>query len=650
MKRVKARGLDASDLSGVAGGRTAARDGAAATVLLVGFDAAASDGLRSRLAGDADVLAAPSAEEGLELLSARRVTVLCVGEQLSAAGARRFLDRAREGSAGDLRHDVVLAAGSDLELFQDLVDGERLYYLTPRPPSLADVAAILESALERHRAPVGSRVPVETDWALGARSILELVGRLAMETRLDRAAASIAEEAGRLLRADTADCLIYDPVDETLWRPRVNVGERDGEREDDRDSAAAGLVGFVARTGRAIQLARIGADPRHDPDADNDHGSPDERFLAMPIASGDQALAVVAARRRPSQPPFSESDVHNLELFARHVAPVFGRLALERQLDERSVGSPGVFRRDAVEHHAAGLSDRGQPLQISPGWNRWVFRLLICVFVAAVLFALLGSIHEYASGPALVRLGDRLDITARSTGSVAAVMVEAGQSVSAGQLLARFHSRQEAAELERIDKEFELGLVQRLRDPTDVGISRALSSLRAQKQLAEARLEERSVRAPRAGIVSDVRVHPGQHLLPGEVIVTLAGEGSEPGIFALLPGHYRPLIRPGMALRLELTGYRYSYQHLTVESIGSEVIGPAEARRFLGAGIGDAVPLSGPVVWVRARLPVASFESDGRIYSYHDGIQGTAEVRVRSERLLPALLPGLKGLLGGSHD
>ena len=83
---------------------------------------------------------------------------------------------------------------------------------------------------------------------------------------------------------------------------------------------------------------------------------------------------------------------------------------------------------------------------------------------------------------------------------------------------------------------------------------------------------------------------------------------------------------------------------LTVESIGDEVVGPAEAKRFLGPGIGDAVPLTGSVVFVTARLPAPSFEADGRTYAYHDGILGTAEVRVRSEKVLFALVPALRAL------
>lgn len=317
-----------------------------------------------------------------------------------------------------------------------------------------------------------------------------------------------------------------------------------------------------------------------------------------------------------------------------------------------------LFRREALEHHARGLRDEGSLLRISPSWTRWAYRLLLLVFAAAALFAVLGSVHEYAAGPAVVRLEGHSEVTAKLPGIVTAVEVEAGQRVAAGDLLVRFYGAQEAAELDRVRREFELGLIRRLRDPSDPAAESALSRLRAQQELAEARLEERSARAPHPGVVSDLRVRPGQHLVPGQVVLSLVGEdpaAPEAGerdlglsIVALFPGHYRPLLRPGMKLRLELQGYRYAYQHLVIDRVDDEVVGPAEARRVLGAGIGDALSLSGPLVLVRARLPAATFESGGRVYEYHDGILGVAEVRVRSERILQTLLPGSRALFEGS--
>jgi hypothetical protein len=56
------------------------------------------------------------------------------------------------------------------------------------------------------------------------------------------------------------------------------------------------------------------------------------------------------------------------------------------------------------------------------------------------------------------------------------------------------------------------------------------------------------------------------------------------------------------------------------------------------------VQLTGPVVRVSARLAGDTFEADGRVRRFHDGMWGRAEVRVRSERVLVALVPALKAL------
>jgi hypothetical protein len=71
-------------------------------------------------------------------------------------------------------------------------------------------------------------------------------------------------------------------------------------------------------------------------------------------------------------------------------------------------------------------------------------------------------------------------------------------------------------------------------------------------------------------------------------------------------------------------------------------MGPEEARRYLGR-IADDVAVRGPVVLVRARLP-AEFVADGVSYRYVDGMSGIVEVEIESERIVDALLPGLKRL------
>lgn len=306
-----------------------------------------------------------------------------------------------------------------------------------------------------------------------------------------------------------------------------------------------------------------------------------------------------------------------------------------------------LFRQEALAHHLRKGSGEGRVLELSPHWARWVYRLLLFVFASSLLFALVARVNEYARGSFIVRTHGRADVTTPQAGTVTAVEVRAGQKVVAGQLLARLYSAGEAAELGRIGREFELALIQRLRAPSDPATERSLSTLWAQKELAESRLEERSLRSPVAGSVSDLRVRPGQHLLPGEVVVSVAGERPEMSVIAMLPGHFRPLIRSGMPLRLELEGYRYATQRLNIDRVSEEVLGPAEARRFLGASAGDALALSGPVIFVHARLPSSTFRSSGQQYLFHEGMRGSAEVRVRSEGVLTTLIPGLEALFAG---
>jgi membrane fusion protein (multidrug efflux system) len=100
-----------------------------------------------------------------------------------------------------------------------------------------------------------------------------------------------------------------------------------------------------------------------------------------------------------------------------------------------------------------------------------------------------------------------------------------------------------------------------------------------------------------------------------------------------------------MPMRLEVSGSSHAYVDLEIEEVGDEVVGPSAVRRWLGAVVGDAVPLDGPVVTVRARLPERTFHSDGRDHEFFPGMQGTGEVKVRRESILVTLVPGLRNFV-----
>ncbi len=311
--------------------------------------------------------------------------------------------------------------------------------------------------------------------------------------------------------------------------------------------------------------------------------------------------------------------------------------------------SKQIFRREAVEALEAGFSEESDVLRISPSWVRWTYRLLVAMLVVAVVYGVLGSVSEYASGPAVIRVDGRTDVTSVAGGTVVDVRVRPGQRVKEGQLLARLYSGQEKAELGRLRREFELQLLRVLRDPSDQAARASLTSLRAQAEQARSQLAARSVRAPHAGLVSDVRIRGGQLLQAGELVCSLIGDKARFYIDALLPGQYRPMLRVGMPMRVEISGFQYSYQDLIVESIGDEVVGPSEVRRYLGQDLADSLPITGPVVLVRARLPNRTFSSEDRRFSFYSGIPARGDVRLRSESILVTLMPALRALMGKSH-
>jgi membrane fusion protein (multidrug efflux system) len=309
-----------------------------------------------------------------------------------------------------------------------------------------------------------------------------------------------------------------------------------------------------------------------------------------------------------------------------------------------------LFRDAALRAHYGSRGSQGDLLRISPGWTTWVYWLLVAIFLTGLCYLVFGRVNEYAAGAAIVRGEDRAHIHAVSGGMITEIAIRPGQRVIANQLLVRLYDGPEAAELERLDREYELQLVKSLNSPHDSASQQQLAFMRERKQVVAARLNERRITAPRAGTIKDVRIRAGQAVAPGELLVSLAGEGEKLSVVALLPGHYRPLLRKGAPLRLELNGFRYAYQHLKIYLVAEDVIGPNEARKYLGEQVSDSIVLQGPVVIVKADLPSRSFTSDAGEYDFHDGLQGTAEVRVRSERLILTLLPSLKTVWSNNHE
>jgi len=308
-------------------------------------------------------------------------------------------------------------------------------------------------------------------------------------------------------------------------------------------------------------------------------------------------------------------------------------------------GDPPLFRMEAVRHHVAAPRE-GDILRLDARWPSLTYHLVWITTVAAMFFVCCASVHEYASGPAVVRVDGRRSVTATIPATVETVLVQPGEHVKAGTLLVNMHDSEEAAELRRVSAEFDLELVRLLRDPTDAVAKQTLAGLRSRRDQARNAHAEREIRAPIDGIVGDIRVRAGQRLNPGDTILGIAPPDARVVVVAAVPGDYRPMLARGLSVRFSLDGFHYEYRDLVIEDVSEEVIGPLEVRRYLGQELGDALVMQGGAkVLVTARVDTSTFTSDGVRYGYYDGLTGLAEVRLRRQSIVGMLVPALRTLI-----
>lgn len=509
-------------------------------------------------------------------------------------------------------------------------DPRVFYVLRPRLPA-ADVVALIRGAI--HRAVPSRGISSQAD-AERLQRILSASARFVGASDL-AGAAKVAESAIRsFVPADRVHCLFHDAESGALW------SETDAAREG---QATAGIAGFVARTGEAVTIEHAASDPRYDARVDDPKGDGSAPLLMVPVGDRDGIHAVFVAARSNAR-PFSEFERDLIVSFAERASPMMYQLALLIEAEAvLRAQRERLFRSESLRAHAAP-GQRGDVVRVSPGWIRWAYWLLVVLTLASLAYVSVGEVDQYSTGPAIVRIHERTELAAQSSGPLLAVHVAAGQHVDAGTVLARLDDTALQADLRRVRRELDTQLRKRMLDPADAAATQAQLSLQGQERGVLDRIELHQIRAPHPGTVSDLRIRPGQHIEVGDIVMSLVHDDERRRVVALLPGGDRPQLRPGMSLRLELRGYRYAYQRLVIEEVSNEIIGPTEAQRFLGPQLGDSVVLPGPVVVVRAVLPSETFVADDSTYHYHDGMLAMAEVRVRTESILELFIPALKRL------
>ncbi len=531
------------------------------------------------------------------------------------------------------RGRVIVIAADDA-----IPDRDGVYYRIPPGIAADDLRRIVTSAATARE--VVALAPSTDTAALSSKLVFDICATVG--SRTDSAALTEAIEDGiaRLVPVSRAACMFFDAQSGVAWRTTAD--------DDVELPATRGIVGFVARTGRAVHAPCAGNDARYAREIDDPFGNGSEALLAVPaLGRTGEVHAVLVAVRERAQGWFDQHACDGLVKLATELGPVLHRVAAANEAIAhlRTSAKPvaaNLFRQEAMLAHRE-RQDLGDVVRVSPIWTTAMYASLVVMLVIGLFAAAVGEITQYSTGPAVVRQHGRSDVAAAAAGAVATIEVEPGQVVRDNQILVRLGDVAERADYESTRDDFHAQLRTRLLDPTDEAAGQQLRSLQRQLEAAEAALESRVIRAPHDGTVTDIGVTKGQHVAPGDAVMAVV-DANNAGLelVAFLPGGDRPQIQPGMSMRLELQGFDYAWQDVVVESISEAVIGPNEAKRILGAQLEDTLPIGGGVVMVKATLPSPTFESDGEVYPYHDGMGGTAEVRLRDETILEMIIPALK--------
>lgn len=493
---------------------------------------------------------------------------------------------------------VLIGIGAALDLFRPFVDHDRVFYVSRGDLPDPEIRAIVIAAARALHLP-----PERSDVALlktaGMRDeIIEYCARLCRQKDWT-SASRLMEEALRHVASRSA-CLIYEPTEQTLHRADSEMSQ------NAHDTAAAGIVGYVARTGQRVEVQNLATDPRFDPEADAPDGNAHVCFIAEPIfGAGRAPIGVLTACRPRSRGAFSPDEVRGIELLAGSAGLALGPIQLQNQMQDLllkqahpDTTSRELFRNEALEHFSKDHDTEGEILRSAPRWLRRTHALMLLMVLGLLLYFGVAKVDERATGTALIRSLSKVSVMATEGGVVRSVNVTRGDHVRKGDIII------------------------------------CLQDI-AGKTTAE-------LRAPAEGVISDLRSRPGQPVATGDPLATVVNDAGGYELLVFLPGVYAPQIQEGMTIVLRIDGYPESYEVVPVQHVGSEIISAREALRYAGY---DSVSVSGPVVVIQSVLPSRQFSSDGHAYGYRDGLTAIAYVTIRSKPMIESLFPAWKQTL-----
>jgi membrane fusion protein (multidrug efflux system) len=228
------------------------------------------------------------------------------------------------------------------------------------------------------------------------------------------------------------------------------------------------------------------------------------------------------------------------------------------------------------------------------------------------------------------------------------VFVKENEAVRKGDPLVRLNSPEEAAQLAAAEAEWRDMAVQFLFDQSDEQVKKSLASAATNRDHALARIEARTIRAPRDGVVTNLHVKDGVAVQLGGYVMQITDENSEIEVLAFLPSKDSPRIREKMDLQLELDGYTKARVIGAITHVQPDAVSGTEAAKLGGDMLVESIAKelsAGTWITARAHLPSRTFKAEHNTYHYHHGMHAKVEVKIQSKPFLVTLVPGLQKYL-----
>jgi HD-GYP domain-containing protein (c-di-GMP phosphodiesterase class II) len=186
-------------------------------------------------------------------------------------------------------------------------------------------------------------------------ALLEIGKALSAERDLGRLLALILREATRVLEADRSSCFLVDRERGDLW---TRVAE--GVAGEIRIPLSTGIAGHVARTGQLLHIPDAYADPRFNPDADQQTGYRTRNLLCAPMRNQAGEVIGVLEVLNKQQGAFADGDGEILLALAGQAGVAVENALLYGQIEGLLEGfmRASAYAIDARDPATAGHSER----------------------------------------------------------------------------------------------------------------------------------------------------------------------------------------------------------------------------------------------------------------------------------------------------